>query len=107
VGKPANQPAEIKPASPPKVEPAAGPPVEMDRLDDLTDKNENSLRELVEMYIKQTDGQFEQLQKAITANQPAEVRRVAHSCAGSSSTLGMMRLGQLMRALEKRAPRAG
>jgi len=26
---------------------------------------------------------------------------VAHSCAGASATLGMMRLGQLMRDLEK------
>ena len=73
----------------------------MDRLNDLTDGNADSLRELAEMYFKQTTQQFEQIKAAIAANNPGEVRRVAHSCAGSSATLGMMRLGQLMRELEK------
>jgi signal transduction histidine kinase/HPt (histidine-containing phosphotransfer) domain-containing protein len=100
-GLAANAPGEIK-IAPPKVEIAdAGPPVEMDRLNDLTDGNADSLRELVEMYFKQTTGQFAQIKAAIAANNAGEVRRVAHSCAGASATLGMMRLGQLMRDLEK------
>jgi len=45
--------------------------------------------------------QFAQIQKAIAAGKSDEVRRVAHSCAGASATLGMMRMGQLMRDLEK------
>jgi HPt (histidine-containing phosphotransfer) domain-containing protein len=94
--------AEIKPAPAPQMETAAaGPPVEMDRLNSLTDNNADSLRELIELYCRQTTQQFAQLETAMAANQPAEVRRVAHSCAGSSATLGMMRLGQLMRCLEK------
>jgi signal transduction histidine kinase/HPt (histidine-containing phosphotransfer) domain-containing protein/AmiR/NasT family two-component response regulator len=80
---------------------AAEPPVEMDRLNSVTDNNADSLRELVELYCRQTTQQFVQIEAAIAANQPAEVRRVAHSCVGSSATLGMMRLGQLMRRLEK------
>jgi len=80
---------------------AAEPPVEMDRLLDLTDGNADSLRELVELYFKQTTGQFAQIQKAIAAGNSAEVRRVAHSCAGASATLGMMQMGRLMRTLEK------
>ena len=99
---PGNPPGEIKPAPAAKVEPAAAePPVEMDRLNDLTDGNADSLRELVEMYFKQTAGQFAQIQAALAAGKSDEVRRVAHSCAGASATLGMMRLGQLMRDLEK------
>jgi signal transduction histidine kinase/HPt (histidine-containing phosphotransfer) domain-containing protein len=94
--------AEIKSAPAPQMETAvAGPPVEMDRLNSLTDNNTDSLRELIELYCRQTTQQFVQLEAAMAANQPAEVRRVAHSCAGSSATLGMMRLGQLMRRLEK------
>jgi signal transduction histidine kinase/HPt (histidine-containing phosphotransfer) domain-containing protein len=98
------------PSSPPEVNPspgtgietgAAGPPVEMDRLNALTDNNADNLRELVELYCRQTSRQFAQITAAIAANQPAEVRRVAHSCAGSSATLGMVQLGQLMRRLEK------
>jgi signal transduction histidine kinase/HPt (histidine-containing phosphotransfer) domain-containing protein len=99
---PGNPPVEIKIASASKIEtPAAEPPVEMDRLNDLTDGNADSLRELVEMYFKQTNGQFEQIEAALRAGKADEVRRVAHSCAGASATLGMMRLGQLMRDMEK------
>jgi HPt (histidine-containing phosphotransfer) domain-containing protein len=73
----------------------------MDRLNDLTDGNPASLRELAEMYFNQTTKQFAQIQAALAAGKSDEVRRVAHSCAGASATLGMMRLGQLMRDLEK------
>jgi len=93
---------KINMAPTPKTEiPAAEPPVEMDRLNDLTDGNAESLRELVEMYFKQTTEQLAQLNDAVRANKTEEVRRVAHSCAGASATLGMKRLAQLMRDLEK------
>ena len=98
----ANPAGETKLSPAPKIETvAAEPPVEMDRLNDLTDGNADGLRELVEMYFKQTSQQFEQIKAAIAANKADEVRRVAHSCAGASATLGMKRLGQLMRDLEK------
>ena len=79
----------------------AEPPVEMDRLNDLTDGSADSLRELVEMYFNQTTKQFTQIQAAVAAGNGDQVRRVAHSCAGASATLGMMRMGQLMRTMEK------
>jgi CheY-like chemotaxis protein len=91
-----------------KIEPASkivvvaeNPPVEMDRLNDLTDGNADSFRELVDLYNKQTTQQLEQIQNAIRANDTAEVRRVAHSCAGASATLGMVRLVPMLRDLEK------
>jgi signal transduction histidine kinase/HPt (histidine-containing phosphotransfer) domain-containing protein len=77
------------------------PPVEMDRLNDLTDGNADGLRELVELYFKQTTAQLSQIEAAVRAGRTDEVRRVAHSCAGASATLGMMRFGKLMRDLEK------
>jgi signal transduction histidine kinase/HPt (histidine-containing phosphotransfer) domain-containing protein len=80
---------------------AAEPPVEMDRLNDLTDGNADSLRELTDMYFKQTTPQFAQIRTALAEKRGDEVRRVAHSCAGASATLGMKRLGQLMRNMEK------
>ena len=98
---PMASPAEIKIPNAAVPNAAAGPPVEMDRLHDLTDNNADNLRELIEMYLKQTTQQFGQIEDAIAAKNSPEVRRVAHSCAGSSATLGMMRLGQLMRTLEK------
>ena len=77
------------------------PPVEMDRLNDLTDSNADSIRELVELFLKQTVQQLAQLDAAVRANKADDVRRVAHSCAGASATLGMTRFVPLLRELEK------
>jgi CheY-like chemotaxis protein/HPt (histidine-containing phosphotransfer) domain-containing protein len=76
-------------------------PVDMDRMTDLTDGNQDSLRELVEMYLKQTHKQFDQIKDAIRDGNADSVRRVAHSCAGASATLGMTQLVPLLRSLEK------
>ena len=76
------------------------PPVEMDRLKDLTDGNEDNLRELVKFYVQQTTEQLEQLKSAVRGNRTDEVRRVAHSCAGASATCGMPNMVPL-RELER------
>ncbi|HSY16979.1 MAG TPA: response regulator [Candidatus Acidoferrales bacterium] len=80
---------------------AAEPPVDMDRMTDLTDGNHDSLRELVEMYLKQTHKQFDQMQAAIRDGNADTLRRVAHSGAGASATLGMTQLVPKLRQLEK------
>ncbi len=76
-------------------------PVDMARMLDLTDGNDDSLRELVEMYLKQTNKQFDQMQTAIRTADASTLRHVAHSCAGASATLGMVRLSPRLRELEK------
>ncbi len=99
-----NEPASIPPAPPAAAEAAPEAeesPVEMDRLLDLGGGNAESLRELVELYFKQTSGQLEQLEAAVRTNQPETVRQVAHSCAGASATLGMRRLVPVLRELER------
>jgi two-component system, sensor histidine kinase and response regulator len=80
---------------------AAEPAVDMDRMLDLTDGNHDSLRELVEMYLKQTHKQFGQMQEAVSSGNADSLRRVAHSCAGASATLGMTHLVPKLRDLEK------
>ena len=89
------------PATPVAETAAVEPAVDMDRMLDLTDGNNDSLRELVEMYLKQTHKQFEQVRVAISENNADTVRRVAHSCAGASATLGMTRLVPKLRELER------
>jgi signal transduction histidine kinase/DNA-binding LytR/AlgR family response regulator len=98
-----NSSASAQPVLPPV---AASPdaeesPVEMDRLLDLGGGNVESLRELVDLYFKQTTGQLAELEAAVQANKAEEVRQVAHSCAGASATLGMKRLVPLLRELER------
>jgi signal transduction histidine kinase/HPt (histidine-containing phosphotransfer) domain-containing protein len=85
-------------AAPP---PAAEPPVDLDRLNSLIDGDPGSLRELIELYLKQTTQQVAQLEVAVRANKADDVRRVAHSCAGASATLGMTRIVPMLRDLEK------
>ena len=101
-----SQSAPAAPAAPaPKADAPAPaveePPVEMDILNDLTDGNADSLRELVDLFFKQTTQQLEQLEAAVRANKAEDVRRVAHSCAGASATLGMTRFVPLLRKLER------
>jgi signal transduction histidine kinase/YesN/AraC family two-component response regulator len=88
-------------AKPPVPAAPTAPPVEMERLNDLSDGSADVLRELVELYFNQTTQQLSQIEAAIQTNQAEEVRRVAHSCAGASATLGMTAFAQLMRKLEK------
>ncbi len=85
----------------PATDQSSQPPVEMDRLNELTDSNVDSIRELVELFLKQTVQQLAQLEAAVRANKADDVRRVAHSCAGASATLGMTRFVPLLRELEK------
>ena len=81
--------------------PTAEPAIDMDRMTDLTDGNLEGLRELVEMYLVQTHKQFAQMHAAIKEGNADALRRVAHSCAGASATLGMTHLVPKLRALEK------
>jgi HPt (histidine-containing phosphotransfer) domain-containing protein len=76
------------------------PPVDLDRLNEFTDGNLESLRELVTLYLDQTTTQLEQLEAAIRGQSATEVRRLAHSCAGASATCGMRRLVPMLRELE-------
>ena len=77
------------------------PPVEMERLLDFTDGSLENLRELVTLYLTQTAEQLEQLEAAVAARNAGDVRRLAHSCAGASSTCGMKRLTTMLRELER------
>jgi HPt (histidine-containing phosphotransfer) domain-containing protein len=77
------------------------PPVDMERLLDFSDGSADNLRELITLYVKQTAEQLEQLSAAAEAGSAPEVRRLAHSCAGASSTCGMLRIVPLLRELER------
>lgn len=82
--------------------PPEEPPVDIDRLNEFTDGNLDSLRELVTLYLEQTTTQLDQLEGAIQTQSASEVRRLAHSCAGASATCGMRRLVPMLRDLERK-----
>jgi CheY-like chemotaxis protein/HPt (histidine-containing phosphotransfer) domain-containing protein len=77
------------------------PPVDMERLMDLTDNNAQATRDLLDLYYSQTTGQLKEMEDAIRKNRPDEVGRVAHSCKGACATLGMKRMAATLLKLEK------
>ena len=81
---------------------AQEPPEDMERMLDFADGDMNNLQELVDLYVKQTGGQLEQLEAAVVAQNASEVRRLAHSCAGASATCGMAKLVVFLRDMEKK-----
>jgi len=97
----ASSAALATPVPPPKTAPEPDAPVDMERLLDFTDGNTDNLRELVTLYLNQTIEQIGQLESAVRNGSAAEVRRLAHSCAGASATCGMRYLVPLLRELER------
>jgi signal transduction histidine kinase/HPt (histidine-containing phosphotransfer) domain-containing protein/BarA-like signal transduction histidine kinase len=77
------------------------PVVDMDRLTELAGGEKDMLRELVELFYKQTGKQLAQLEEAVRANKTEEVRHLAHSCKGASATMGMAPLAAIFFELEK------
>ncbi len=77
------------------------PAVDLDRLNEFSDGDPNNLAELATLYLNQTTKQLEELRVAIQANDPAAVRRLAHSCSGASATCGMKRIVPLLSTLEQ------
>ncbi|MGH7856020.1 MAG: response regulator, partial [Candidatus Binatia bacterium] len=76
-------------------------PVDLVRLREAADGDEDAVRELVEEYLRHTAEAIDRLGAAIEARATADVERVAHSHAGSSATLGMTAIVAPLRRLER------
>jgi CheY-like chemotaxis protein/HPt (histidine-containing phosphotransfer) domain-containing protein len=77
------------------------PPVDMARLIDFSGDMSDGLQELVGLYLNQTTQQLELLRAAIDQGDAERVNRLAHSCAGASSTCGMVGIVPILRRLER------
>jgi CheY-like chemotaxis protein/HPt (histidine-containing phosphotransfer) domain-containing protein len=75
--------------------------VDMDRLNEMAGGDKDMLRELVELFYKQTTKQLTQLEGAVREKKAEEVRHLAHSCKGASATMGMGPLAAIFFELEK------
>ncbi len=104
-GAPKAAEATPSPAPAPKPELAPvnplPPPVDMERLLDFANGDMDNLRELVDLYLQQTVKQIGQLSAAVDARNAEDVKHIAHSCAGASSTCGMTQISPLLRELER------
>jgi len=78
-------------------------PVDMNRLIEFSGDMAEGFQELVSLYLTQTTQQLEQLRAAVEHGNAERVNRLAHSCAGASSTCGMVAIVPLLRQLETMA----
>ncbi|MFM2081975.1 MAG: hypothetical protein RL380_666 [Verrucomicrobiota bacterium] len=85
----------------PEVAAPPAPAVDMERLNDFSDNDPKTLRELVTLYLTQTTAQVAELTAAVAAGDAPAVRRVAHSCAGASATCGINAFVPALRELEQ------
>jgi CheY-like chemotaxis protein/HPt (histidine-containing phosphotransfer) domain-containing protein len=76
-------------------------PVDMSRLTEFSGDMDDGFRELVDLYLTQTTQQLEQLRLAVETGNAERVNRLSHSCAGASSTCGMVAIVPLLRHLEQ------
>jgi len=76
-------------------------PVDLEILTELAGDNEERLQELAERYIRQTTEQLLKLRDAIATGVAPDVKRIAHSAAGSSAMCGMKPMVALLRELER------
>ncbi|MGE4298144.1 MAG: PAS domain S-box protein [Desulfovibrionaceae bacterium] len=62
--------------------------------------NQALFRRLENIFLRDTPGDFEVLQRALEKGDTMEAARLAHSLKGSASTIGVMRLSALAKAME-------
>ena len=81
--------------------PSPSPSVDWEIFNELAGHDATRLQELSERYLQQTTGQFTKLRDAIATGDAPDVKRIAHSAAGSSAMCGMNPMVALLRELEQ------
>jgi CheY-like chemotaxis protein len=74
--------------------------VDLKRFAELTSNDVKAVRDLANIYLTRTQEQFGYLIQAIQDQDAAAVRRLSHSCAGSSSACGMNAISIPLREIE-------
>jgi CheY-like chemotaxis protein/HPt (histidine-containing phosphotransfer) domain-containing protein len=92
--------ASVPPTNSPDA-PVPSPSVDWEIFRELSGSDATRLRELSERYLRQTTEQFAKLHDAIATGAAPDVKRIAHSAAGSSAICGMNPMVALLRELER------
>jgi|GEM_PF-454562 len=79
------------------------PPVDVKRMGKLGRGDVSKTRELVEIYITQSEDMHLKLQEAFEAGDLKRVEQVAHKWSGSSSTCGVVAVAPLLKQIENLA----
>jgi CheY-like chemotaxis protein/HPt (histidine-containing phosphotransfer) domain-containing protein len=76
-------------------------PVDIQRLAEATDSDPEQLRELIELYLRQSTEVMKDLEAAIQTGASREVERLAHKYFGASANCGMTAILGSLRELEQ------
>jgi PAS domain S-box-containing protein len=79
------------------------PPVDLDRLREISDGDMEATAELVADYLAQADELLGKIDEAIMASRPDEVGRLTHTLSGMSSNCGMTALSSGLARLHEAA----
>lgn len=74
------------------------PPVDLEHINEAMGEDTS---EILDLYVTGTTQDLAKLAKAIQTNNVEEVDQIAHNCAGTSATCGMVAIVPMFRALEK------
>ncbi|MHB8520441.1 MAG: response regulator [Limisphaerales bacterium] len=102
---------QLKMAAPPEpaaiapVPEASGPlpAIDLERLNELTDRDPNRMRDLITLIRKESGTIFKELSQAVEEKSLDHIRQFAHKLSGSSSLCGMEPLADRLRQLEQNA----
>src|SRR5882724_3342644 len=77
------------------------PSVDLDLFMEIAGNDAQRLQDLADRYVRQTSEQLTKLRGAIATGATTDIKRIAHSAAGSSAMCGMKPLVALLRELER------
>jgi HPt (histidine-containing phosphotransfer) domain-containing protein len=75
-------------------------PIDMQRLKELSDDDPDQLREMVALYLGESDDLVKKLGVAIQMGEAKEVERLAHKWLGGSASCGMTAILPPLQELE-------
>ena len=79
----------------------AAPPVDFERLREVSDDDAELVKELIELYFSQTREHLTELKAAVSENNFDIIYNIAHKIAGGSLTCGMNEIVPSIRELEQ------
>jgi len=87
----------------PSGEDAVGPAIELAVLRDATGGDRDLMQELAELYVSDADLQLRALGDALRNNEMDRIKRIGHTLAGASASIGATAATEMFRGLEEAA----
>lgn len=75
-------------------------PLDLERLRDFADDDEQEMASMMRLFVTQTDGQIQAMRQAWSNGQTAELKRLLISCKGASTVCGAVVLAKVLTDLE-------